>query len=169
MPQDTGSDAAVSGSSGSAPRVDEPRECAAEGDVAAADRRAARAAVGLQHVAVDPDGTLAERLQVDDRAQRAPDQPLDLDRAAVGPPARGVALFALAGRGGEHPVLGADPAPSAAAQPARGLGVDLAVQMTRVRPMENNTEPSAVSTKPGTRSRGRNSSCARPSCRIAGV
>ena len=36
-----------------------------ERDVAAGDRRAARAAVGLEHVAVDPDRALAERREVD--------------------------------------------------------------------------------------------------------
>ena len=51
--------------------------------VAAADRRAAGAAVGLDHVAVDPDRALAERGEVDHRPQRPADQPLDLDRAPV--------------------------------------------------------------------------------------
>ena len=52
----------------------------------------------------------------------------------------------------------------------RGVSASmLAVQITRVRPIENSTEPSAVSTNPGSRSRGRSSSSARPSCRIAGV
>ena len=64
--------------------VDEPRARQRERDVAAGDRRAARAAVGLEHVAVDVDRALAERLEVDDAAQRAADQPLDLDRAPVG-------------------------------------------------------------------------------------
>ena len=150
-------------------RVDEGAERAVQRDVAAADRGAARAAVGLQDVAVDPHRALAERLEVDDRAQRAADQPLDLDRAAVGAAARGVALLALARRGGQHPVLGADPAAPGAAQPARRVASTLAVQITRVRPIENSTEPSAVSTKPGSRSSGRSSSSARPSCRIAGV
>ena len=41
----------------------------------------------------------------------------------------------------------------------RGVSAStLAVQITRVRPIENSTEPSAVSMKPGSRSRGRNSS-----------
>ena len=45
---------------------------------------AARAAVGREHVAVEVDRALAERLEVDDAAQRAADQPLDLDDAPVG-------------------------------------------------------------------------------------
>ena len=45
----------------------EPVERAARRDVRAGDRRAARAAVGLEHVAVEPDRPLAERLEVDDR------------------------------------------------------------------------------------------------------
>ena len=46
-------------------REAEPVERAAGGDVRAGDRRAARAAVGLQDVAVEPDRPLAERLEVD--------------------------------------------------------------------------------------------------------
>src|ERR1051325_2453649 len=49
-------------------------------DVRAANRGAPRAAVGLEHVAVEPERSLAERLHVGDRAQRPADQPLDLDR-----------------------------------------------------------------------------------------
>src|SRR4051794_27478072 len=97
-------------------RVDQPAERAVQRDVAAADRCTARAAVGLQDVAVDPHGALAERLEVDDRAQRAADQALDLDRAAIRAAARGVALLPLAGRGRQHPVLRADPAAPGAAQ-----------------------------------------------------
>jgi hypothetical protein len=47
-------------------------------DPGAGDRGGAGAAVGLQHVAVDLQRALAERLQVDHRAQAAADQPLDL-------------------------------------------------------------------------------------------
>ena len=54
----------------------------APGDVAAGDRRGAGAAVGLQHVAIQGDGALAERLQVHHRAQLAADQALDLRGAA---------------------------------------------------------------------------------------
>ena len=49
----------------------------------AGDRGAAGPAVGLQDVAVDVDRALAERLEVDHPAQRATDQPLDLDAAPV--------------------------------------------------------------------------------------
>ena len=49
----------------------------------AADRGAARAAVRLEHVAVEPERALAERLEVGDGADGAPDEPLDLDRAPL--------------------------------------------------------------------------------------
>ena len=52
-----------------------------ERDPGAGDRRGARPAVGADHVAVDGDHALAELRHVDGRAQRAPDQPLDLVRA----------------------------------------------------------------------------------------
>ena len=93
-------------------------------DVAAGDRRAARAAVGGEHVAVDPHRPLAELLEVDRLAQRAADEPLDLDRAPVGPALGGVALLALPGARGEHPVLGGDPAGAAALHPARDRVLD---------------------------------------------
>ena len=47
-------------------------------DVAAADRRRAGAAVGLEHVAVDDDLPLAQRRHVAHGAQRPADEPLDL-------------------------------------------------------------------------------------------
>src|SRR5581483_9574869 len=96
-------------------------ERAGEGDVRAADRRAAGAAVGLQHVAVEMDGALAERLEVDHTADGAADQPLDLDRAPALATARGLALGALAGRGREQRVLRRDPAAPAAVEPARDV------------------------------------------------
>src|SRR6266480_4459332 len=63
-------------------REPEPVERALSGDVRAADRRAAGAAVGLEDVAVEVHGSLAERLEVDDGANGAADQALDLDCAA---------------------------------------------------------------------------------------
>ena len=60
-----------------------PAQAVMQRDPAAGDRGGARAAVGLDHVAIDGDLLLAERLQVDHGAQRAADQPLDLQRAAA--------------------------------------------------------------------------------------
>ena len=77
-----------------------------------------------EHVAVDVHGPLAERGEVDHAAQRTADQPLDLDRAAVRPAAADVALLALAGRGGQHPVLGGDPSAARPGQPARHAVLD---------------------------------------------
>src|SRR6478609_4828431 len=100
-------------------RQAEAVECTAGGDVGAGDRGAARAAVGLQHVAVEVDGALAQRAEVDDAAQRAPDQPLDLDGAAALLAARGLAVGPVAGRRGEQRVLRRHPAASRAVEPAR--------------------------------------------------
>ena len=55
------------------------------------DRRAACAAVGLEHIAVEPERPLAERLEVADRAERTADEPLDLDRPPVRTAARDTA------------------------------------------------------------------------------
>ena len=52
-----------------------------QGHPGARDRRRSRAPVRLEHVAIDPDGVLAQRIQVVDRPQRAAEQALDPDRA----------------------------------------------------------------------------------------
>ena len=88
-------------------------------DVRARDRRAAGAAVGLEHVAVEPERPLPERLHVGDRAERAADQPLDLDRPALLATRARLALRALPRRGREHRVLGGQPPAPVAVQPAR--------------------------------------------------
>src|SRR3546814_1515872 len=46
-------------------------------DPCARNRRGAGAAIGLDDVAVERDLTFAKRLEIDDRAQAAADQPLD--------------------------------------------------------------------------------------------
>src|SRR5205085_9436673 len=83
------------------------------------DRRAAGAAVGLEHVAIEPERPLAERFQVGHRAERPADQPLDLDRAALLPARARLALRALAGRRRQQRVLGGQPTAPRAAEPAR--------------------------------------------------
>ena len=82
----------------------------------AGDRRRARAAVGLQHVAVHLERELAPLEIVDHRANAAPDEPLDLLRAATH-------LLALARRSRvrrarQHRVLGGEPAFAPALLPA---------------------------------------------------
>src|SRR5581483_5253835 len=77
--------------------------------VAAGDGGGARPAVGLQDLAVDDDAARAQRLQVDRRPQRAPDEALDLEGATAGTALQALAAAAL-GRGArEHGVLGGDP------------------------------------------------------------
>ena len=97
----------------------EPRHRLGQRDIAAGHRRSAGAAVGLQHVAVDDDGVLAQRLVVDAGPERTADQAgyflgaaaqAALDRLAVVPGVRGP---------GQHGVLGGHPAEPAAAPPAR--------------------------------------------------
>ena len=95
-----------------------------EGDVAAGDRRRARAAVGDDDVAVHGDRPLAEPGQVHDAAQRAPDQPLDLVRPAADLALRGLALGALGGRARQHLVGAGDPARALAAEVRRDAVLD---------------------------------------------
>src|SRR5581483_9751344 len=76
-------------------REAEPVERAARGDPRAGDRRAASPSVRLEDVAVEPERALAERLEIGDRTYRPADQALDLDRAALLPARRRLALGAL--------------------------------------------------------------------------
>ena len=84
----------------------------------AADRGAARAAVRLKHVAVEPERALAERLEVGDGTDGASDEPLDLDRAAPLAARAHLAGGALAGRRRQQRVLGGHPALPLAHEPA---------------------------------------------------
>ena len=95
-----------------------------ERDVAAGDGGGARAAVGLQHVAVERDGALTERAQVGDRAQRAADEALDLLGAPALLAARRLARRARVGRARQHAVLGGNPALALAAQEGRHAVLD---------------------------------------------
>ena len=95
-----------------------------ERDVAAGDRRAARAAVRLEHVAVDGHRALAHDRGVHHAAQRAPDEALDLVGAAAQPTLDRFALHALGGGGRQHGVLGRDPADALAAQVRRDAVLD---------------------------------------------
>ena len=72
-----------------------------------------------QHVAIDRDRALAELREIDRRAQRAPDQPLDLLAAAAG-----IALGAGVGRARQHRVLGGEPAPALAGEERRHAVLD---------------------------------------------
>src|SRR5262249_39080236 len=66
----------------------------------------------------------AHRREIDDGAQRAADQALDLLRAAGLLAARGLAVGARVGRARQHAVLGGHPAAARIAHPGRHLLVD---------------------------------------------
>src|SRR5919204_590441 len=106
------------------PAEAEAVERAPGGHVGAGDGRAARAAVGLEDVAVEPERALPQDLETGDRPQRAADQPLDLDRPAALPAARGLALRPLAGRGRQERILGGEPAAPLPVQPAGDAVLD---------------------------------------------
>src|SRR5205085_10693173 len=79
----------------------------------------ARAAVGLQHIAVEMDRPLPERREIDDRAERATHQPLNLLRASALLAARRLAIGAGIGRARQHAVLRRDPAATAVLEEGR--------------------------------------------------
>ena len=79
------------------------------------DRCGARAAVRLQHVAVESDRPLAELAHVDRRPHRASDQSLDLMRAAADASLDRLARAPIVRRTREHRIFGGDPSVAAAA------------------------------------------------------
>src|SRR5271165_5967338 len=95
-----------------------------EGDIAAGHRGGAGTAIGLQYVAVDADLALAQQREIGDRAQAAPDQPLNLLRASALPPARRLAVGARRRRTRQHPVLRRDPPLAGVAQKRRHALLD---------------------------------------------
>src|SRR5579872_1017235 len=96
-----------------------PTEAIGERDPGAGDRGGARSAIGLEHVAIDRDLALAERFQVDGGAQRAADQALDFDGAAVLLSGGGLAAGALQRCARQHAVFGRHPAAALALEPGR--------------------------------------------------
>jgi hypothetical protein len=96
------------------------RQC----DIAPRDRGGARAAVGLEHVAIDRDGAFAERASVDDGPQAAADQALDLQRPAALLPSCGFTRRPRMRRARQHPVLRGDPALTLALQERRNLRLE---------------------------------------------
>ena len=94
------------------------------GDECAGDGRGARAAVGLNHVAVEEDGALAQLLHVGDGAQRAADEPLNLVRAAASAALGDFARRARQRGARQHAVFAGDPAFAAVAQERRHRFLD---------------------------------------------
>ena len=84
-----------------------------------ANRRGARAAVGLENVAVNRDSAFAERGQIDHRTQRAADEALDFHGAPLLFATRGFAHGALVRGARQHAVFRRDPALVFAAQERR--------------------------------------------------
>ena len=101
-----------------------PRDRVVKRHARAGDRRAARAAIGLDHVAIDAQCAFAERLEIGDRAQAPADQTLNLLRAAGLPAFRRLAPRAGVGRAGQHAVLGGDPALPTTPEERRHVGLD---------------------------------------------
>lgn len=97
---------------------DELVEGEGEGDGGTGDGGGAGSAVGLDDVAVEDDGAFAEGLHVDDAAQGAADETLDLVGSAADLAAFGLAGGAGEGGSGEHAILGGDPAAAGVAEPA---------------------------------------------------
>src|SRR5205823_529510 len=92
------------------PLFDQPAHRLHQRDVGAGDRGRPRAAVRLDHVAVDLESAFPEDVEICDRPQRASDQALDLVRPAADPPLDRLPWRAGVGGPRQHRVLGRDPA-----------------------------------------------------------
>ena len=97
---------------------DELLERDSESNGGSGDGGGAGSSVGLEDVAVEDDGALAEGLHVDYAAEGAADEALDLVGAAADLAAFGLAGGAGEGGAGEHAVFGGDPAAAGVAEPA---------------------------------------------------
>src|SRR5690606_27191921 len=90
----------------------------------AGDRRGAGTAVGLDHIAIDVEGVLAQLAHVQRRTQRAADQTLDFQGAPALLAAAGFTLVTRAGGARQHAVFGGQPALPLALEEARHAGLD---------------------------------------------
>src|SRR5918995_1499868 len=90
-----------------------------EANVSPGDRSRARAAVGLQHVAVNRNGALAERFEIDHRTQRAANEALDFLRSSALFAPRGLARTSRMGRARQHAILRSHPTLAFATQKSR--------------------------------------------------
>jgi hypothetical protein len=104
--------------------IDQTAHGVVQGDEGAGDARRARAAIGLDDVAVELHGALPERGEVHDGSQTATDEALDFLRAAGLLAAGGFPVAACVGRAGQHAVLCRDPALALAPQERRDLLLD---------------------------------------------
>lgn len=94
-----------------------------QSDHPAGDGRGASASIGLEHIAVDGEGSFAEFVQIGDRAKRPADQPLDFGGSAVDL-AVPFASLALRCAAWEHAVFGRDPSSASARHPFRYFFLD---------------------------------------------
>jgi hypothetical protein len=90
--------------------VEQAIEGNGSGHAGTGDRGGAGAAIGLEDIAVDTEGALAELGQIHDGTKAAANETLDLDAAPIRATAGAVALFAVERGVGQHGVLGGEPA-----------------------------------------------------------
>src|SRR5690606_20130432 len=88
------------------------------------DGRGTGATIGLDHVAVDVQGVLAQLAHVQRGAQRAADQALDFQSTTALLATAGFTLVTLAGSTRQHAVLGGQPALPLPLEKARYAGFD---------------------------------------------
>ena len=151
---------------GRAPPRDEAPERERERDVAARDRRGARAAVGLEHVAVDVERALAERAESATARRLRPIRRWISCVRPDGRPRVASRSAAPVGRAGQHASTPPSPSPA----PSRAGSAARSPLRRRCRAPScgraaQSTDASGFSVKSSVELSGRSSSAARPSPR----
>ena len=80
-----------------------------DGNKTPGDRRRARPPVGLDDIAIDPDGALPQHLEIHHRPQRTADQPLDFMRPSANAPTRRLAWAPRSRGPWQHRILCGQP------------------------------------------------------------
>jgi hypothetical protein len=99
------------GIGGHAPSDLQAFDSSAQSETGSGDGRGAGAAVGREHITINPEATGSEGSEIDHRTKATAEEPLNLGRASVDLAARRVASFATGGRGREHGVFRGEPSP----------------------------------------------------------
>jgi hypothetical protein len=155
MPTEVAATSCFSGEAFSVPALTRAFKRQRQGHASPGNRRRPRAAIGLDHIAIQNHRPLAQRLHIHYRAQAASDQALNLMR-----PSADLAPLALRGlrvtveRGSMAYSAVTHPRPELRSQLGTPFSI-VALHSTRVCSTEIKTEPSAVRTKSGVRVSGR--------------
>jgi hypothetical protein len=104
-----GGNGGAEGISGHAPSDLQAFDSSAQSEAGSGDGRGAGAAVGREHIAINPEATGSESGEIDHGAKATTEETLNLGGTSVDFATRGVASFATGGRSREHGVFRGEP------------------------------------------------------------